>query len=133
MKETINPASLYESTGFGFSHAVQSEGKQLLHCAGQVAFDENGGIVGINDLRRQLEQAFNNLNAVLTEVGASPSNVVRLRTYVVNHKPEYLEDIISAISHFYGDEVPAANTLIGVQSLALPELLVEIEATAILD
>lgn len=133
MKKTINPASLYESTQFGFSHAVQSEGQRLLHCAGQVAFDNNGNIVGIEDRPKQLEQAFNNLKSVLAEVGVSPSNVVRLRTYVVDHKPEHLEDIIAAISKFYGDAIPAANTLIGVQSLALPELLVEIEATAIVD
>lgn len=132
MKETINPASLYESTRFGFSHAVCSEGGKLLHCAGQVAFDQDGNILGQGDLKKQLEQAFENLNLVLAEVGASSSNIVRLRTYVVDLKPEYLEQIISALSSFYNGETPAPNTLIGVQSLALPDLLVEIEATAML-
>lgn len=133
MKKTINPDSMYESTQFGFSHVVRSGGCEYLHCAGQVSFNKNGEIVGINDLKAQLEQAFGNLNTVLTEAGSSPANVVQLRTYIVNHKPDYLDDIIAAVHNFYGGSEPAANTLIGVQSLALPELLVEVEAIAVLD
>ena len=56
--------------------------------------------------------------------------MVRLRTYVVNHNPSLLEPVGKAISEFYGQAMPAANTWIGVHALALPEFLIEIEATA---
>lgn len=58
--------------------------------------------------------------------------MLRLRTYVVNHRPELLEPICAQISAFYGDALPGANTFIGVQALALPEFLIEIEADAAL-
>ena len=132
-REAINPDSLYQSAQYGFSHAIKSKGAVFIHCAGQVAWDENCNIVGSGDVGAQARQALHNLAIVLASAGASPADVVRMRTYVVNHKQEYLEPIGAALSEFYGDVTPAANTLIGVQSLALPEFLIEIEATAQID
>lgn len=132
-RETINPESMYDSLQYGFSHAARSKGKTQIHCAGQVAWDKNAELVGGGDLAKQAQQALNNLKTVLSAAGATPADVVRMRTYVVNHKPQYLEVIGNAIAEFYAGVTPAANTLIGVQSLALPDLLIEIEATAILD
>ena len=132
MRKAINPDSLYGSVQFGFSHAVRSEGKILLHLAGQVAWNAEGQLVGAGDLRAQAEQALDNLKKVLADQGATPANVVRLRTFVVNYSADMVDIIGPAIGSFYGDVLPAANTLIGVQSLALPEFLIEIEATAII-
>lgn len=129
-REAINPDSVYPSAQYGFSHAIKADGGTLVHCAGQVAWDKNYNIVGAGDVGAQAHQAMNNLKQVLAAAGASPSNVVRIRTYVVNHRPEYLQPIGAAIAQFFGDTTPSANTLIGVQSLALPEFLIEIEATA---
>ena len=129
-RNTINPESMYGSVQYGFSHAVKSNGSVRIHCAGQVAWDENYNIVGGNDIGAQAKQALHNLKTVLAEAGAGPADVVRMRTYVVNHKVEYLEPVGMAIAEFYGNALPAANTWIGVQSLALPEFLIEIEVTA---
>lgn len=129
-KETINPETLYGSTQYGFSHAVKSSRGTTIHCAGQVAWDKDYNVVGGNDIGAQTRQALANLKEVLAAAGAGIEDIVRLRTYVVNHKPEYLEPIGMALGEFYGDITPAANTWIGVQSLAMPEFLVEIEATA---
>ncbi len=103
----------------------------MIHCAGQVAWDQDGKLVGDGDIAAQARQALANLSAVLAEAGASPANVVRMRTYVVGHKPEYLESVGAEISAFYGNTEHAANTWIGVQCLALPEFLIEIEVTAV--
>ncbi|HEY8352754.1 MAG TPA: Rid family hydrolase [Sphingomonadales bacterium] len=132
-RQAINPASMYESVPFGFSHAVKRSGRTTIHCAGQTAWDKDRNIVGLNDLAAQTAQVLENLKTVLAEAGATPADVVRMRTYVVNHSPDKLEVICSAISKFYGDVPPAPNTLIGVQALALPEFLIEIEATAVID
>ncbi len=129
-KETINPEALYGSVEYGFSHAVKSDEKVTVHCAGQVAWDKDYNVVGAGDAGEQARQALANLKVVLQSAGAQVSDVVRLRTYVVNHNPSLLEPIGQAIGEFYGDVMPAANTLIGVQALALPDFLIEIEATA---
>lgn len=129
-RETINPASMYGSVQYGFSQAVKEDGKVTIHCAGQVAWDKDYNVVGKGDVGAQARQALNNLKTVLSAAGAAVADVVRMRTYVVGHKPEYLEPIGIAIAEFYGQTLPAANTLIGVQSLALPDFLIEIEVTA---
>jgi enamine deaminase RidA (YjgF/YER057c/UK114 family) len=69
---------------------------------------------------------------VLAEVGATPDNVVRLRTYVVDHSPEKLGVFLPEIGAFYGSATPAPNTVVGVAALALPDFLIEIEAVAAL-
>lgn len=132
-RETVNPESMYNSVQFGFSHAVESEGARMLHLAGQVAWDANGDLVGPGDLAAQAAQCFSNLTEVLASRGATAANVVRLRTYIVDYSPDKLEVLGPAIGAFYQDVVPAANTLIGVQALAMPDFLIEVEATAVLD
>jgi len=132
-REVINPESMYDSILYGFSHAARSDGSTLIHCAGQVAWDSEYRVVGGNDIGEQARQACRNLKAVLRAAGATPADVVRMRTYIVGHKPEYLEPVAAAIAEFYGDVTPAANTLVGVQALALPDFLIEIEVTAQID
>ena len=113
-REAINPSSMYKSTHFGFSHAAKSQEGVTIHCAGQVAWNENGEVVGEGDLAAQTAQVLKNLKTVLAEAGAGPDDVVRMRTYIVGHTPDKLETVCGAISAFYGDAEPAANTLIGV-------------------
>jgi len=133
MPDRLNPADLYTSVEFGFSHAVVSRGGTTVHCAGQVAWDRNHALVGEGDLAAQAQQAMANLKAVLAAAGATPAHVVRLRTYIVDHTPDKLGTIAPAMMAFYGDGLPAANTVVGVPALALPGFLIEVEATAVID
>jgi len=133
MRDIINPESMYSSIEFGFSHAALSSGGKLLHCAGQVAWDINKNVVGKGDLALQVRQALKNLSTVLESVGAGPENLVRIRTYVVDYSPDKLSAIGPELAEFYGELLPAPNTLLGVQALAMPDFLVEIEATAVID
>jgi len=126
----INPGTLYDALGYGFSHASLQDGGRTLHLAGQVAWDKQCNVIGGADLALQTRQALANLKAVLAAAGATPADVVRLRTYVVDHSPDKLGPVLSEIHAFYEGATPAPNTFIGVQSLALPDFLVEIEATA---
>ena len=66
----------------------------------------------------------NNPRWKLVKRGYSAADVVRLRTYVVGHSPDKLQPVIEEIMAFYDGAVPAANTWIGVQSLAMPEFLI---------
>ncbi|AJP71657.1 RidA family protein [Sphingomonas hengshuiensis] len=126
----INPASLYDAVGYGFSHATLQDGGKTLHLAGQVAWDKDCNVVGGDDLAAQTRQALANLKAVLAEVGATPADILRLRTYVVNHSPDKLGTVLGEIGAFYEGATPAPNTFLGVPTLALPDFLVEIEAVA---
>ncbi len=130
--EHINPNDLYDSVSYGFSHATVSREANLLHLSGQVAWDKEQNIVGGTDLAAQTRQALLNLKAVLAKQGLGPADLVRIRTYVVDHTPDKIGPVAGELMVFYGDAMPAANTWIGVQSLVMPEFLVEIEGTALM-
>lgn len=130
--QRINPPGLYDSLQYAFSHAALQTGARTLHLAGQVAWDGDGALVGAGDLAAQTRQALANLALVLAHAGAGPGDVVRLRTYVVAHTPDKLGVVLPELAAFFGDAVPAPNTFIGVAALALPDFLIEIEATAAL-
>lgn len=132
-RTAVNPEHMYNSVQFGFSHAVESSGRRVLHLAGQVAWDDAGKLVGPGDLAAQCAQVFRNLKEVLAAARMTPADVVRLRTYVVDYSPDKLAVIGPALAGFYGDTLPAANTLLGVAALAMPEFLIEVEATAVGD
>lgn len=131
--EKINPPGLYDSVRYGFSHAARRRGGSELHLAGQVAWDKEGKLVGPGDLTAQTRQVLANIRAVLAAAGATPADILRLRTYVVDHTPEKLGPVLAQVAQFYGDATPAPNTFIGVSTLALPDFLIEIEATAAID
>ena len=102
----------------------------MLHLTGQVTGDKDGNRVGPGDLAAQTRPALANIRAVLAAAGASPADVLRLHTHVVDRSPEELGPVLGQIAEFYGDATSAPNTFIGVSTLALPELLIEIEAPA---
>lgn len=132
-KKAINPDTVYESTQYGFSHAVKSDCPTTIHCAGQVAWDKDYNLVGGDDVAAQARQALANVKSVLEAAGAGIEDIVRMRTYVVNHQPEHLQSVGEVMGEFYGDLTPPANTWIGVQALALPDFRIEIEVTAEID
>ena len=129
----INPDSMYNSLVYGFSHAaVQTSGKTV-HLAGQVAWDKDCAIVGGEDLAAQTRQTLANIKTVVEAAGGTIADIVRLRIYVVNHSPDKLGVVLPEVGAFFGDVTPPPNTFLGVQALALPDFLIEIEATAAID
>lgn len=132
VKEYINPSSLFDSKPFGFTQVVKRSGGTTVYCAGQTSWDKNGTLRGAGDFAVQFQEALLNVGRALAAAGATPGDVVSLRIYVVNHQPEYLPIIGQALIAFFGADHLPANTLLGVACLALPEFLVEIEATAVI-
>jgi len=103
---------------------------RTLYVTAQTALDSAGTIVG-KDLAAQAAQAFRNLTAVLKSASATPGDVVRLTIYVVNYDSKDVAAIRGAGGAFFsGRDAPAA-TILGVQSLVQPGLLIAIEATAV--
>jgi enamine deaminase RidA (YjgF/YER057c/UK114 family) len=116
-----------------FSQVAIAAGSKTIYTSGQVAIDENGGLIGANDLAAQTRQAMENLGAALAAAGASFADVVKTTTFVVGFKPEHREIITSAKKPFYAGRKPPTSALIGVSALAKAEWLIEIDAVAVLE
>ena len=130
-RECLQPAGL--SNPGGYSHVVTARGGKTIYSAGQVAFDEAGQLVGAGDLRAQTRQVFENLKAALAAAGATFADVVKATIYVVNYQPSDRAAIVETRSEYFSKDKPPASTLVGVQALAAPGLLVEIEVVAVVD
>ncbi len=131
--EALQPEQLFPSAPFGFSQVVVSTGSRHIHCAGQTAWDTEMQLVGGLDLGKQMRKALENVGHALEAAGASPANVVRTIIFVVDYQREHAEVIGQAMAEFFGTDRLPASTLIGVQALAMPEFLVEVQATAVID
>ena len=107
-----------------------SGAQRTIFCSGQTSTDDEGKPVHLNDMRGQIDQAMDNLETVLRESGAGLSDVVRLNYYTTD--VDLLLEAYDALLDRLGEAgCQPASTLVGVTSLAFPELLVEIEATAV--
>ena len=104
----------------------------LVFVSGTVGIDAQTGEVA-EGIEAQTDLALRNVAAILAEAGASMDDLVKTTIFVVNYKPADREVIAGVRSRFYGSRMPPASTLVGVQSLVLPELMIEVEALAVID
>jgi enamine deaminase RidA (YjgF/YER057c/UK114 family) len=132
-KEYINPDSLFRSLEYGFSQIVAATGSKTIYISGQTAWDTQRQIVGGKDLAEQARQALRNVQAAVETVGGTLADMVALRIYIVNYKPEQADVVGGALREFFPEEQRPASTWIGVSTLAVSEFLIEIEATAVLE
>jgi enamine deaminase RidA (YjgF/YER057c/UK114 family) len=125
----VNPDGLHDPVPFGYSHtATVPAGTELVLIAGQYGSGPDGAVVS-TDFTEQVKQTFRNIRVALAAHGLDLSHVVQLRTYVVNHDVDKLGPIAGAVQEGWGTE-PPTQTLVGVASLAAPDVLFEVEALA---
>lgn len=129
-RRVINPWTWQDR--FGFVQATEvTQAERTLYCAGQTSVDADGRPVHVGDLEGQVGQALDNLEAVLRESGYAVTDIARVTVYVTD-VDAYREGAAAALGRRLGQAgAQYASTLIGVARLALPELLIEIEATAV--
>jgi enamine deaminase RidA (YjgF/YER057c/UK114 family) len=118
-----NPTRIHPPPGY--SHIAVATGSRLAFVAGQAAIDEQFNIVGGDDLAAQTRKVMENLGYALDELGATWDDVVKATVYTT--RPTEYEVIGAAMAEAMGDVAPPAQVLLGVTSLALAELLIEIE------
>jgi len=133
-KEHLNPSDLPNwSESFSQVVVVRTGTTRTIYVSGQVSVDAGHNVVGHGNLSQQAQMALENLSKALAAAGATPSDVVRLGIYVKDYKPEQAAVISSVLRNTFVAERMPTSTWLGVSSLALDELLIEIEATAVID
>jgi enamine deaminase RidA (YjgF/YER057c/UK114 family) len=129
-KQYTNPKEL--SVPRFYSHAVSVAGSaKVVFISGQVSWDANGKVVGKGDMRAQSEQVFNNVGAALGAAGAGWDDVVKMNGYMVGMHGERVSAYREVRSRYLKEGALPASTLVGVERLVDPELLLEVEVVAV--
>ncbi len=115
----------------GISQAMLIESGRPLLLSGHVPFDAAGKVCA-TDLAAQLDQVFQNIGATLQAAGVGFEAIARLTIYVRDYEPALLPTIRAVRDRWINAERPPASALIGVASLFHPDVLVEVDAFAVL-
>jgi enamine deaminase RidA (YjgF/YER057c/UK114 family) len=128
-KIAMNPAGIAPPIRPYYSNCVKiAAGSSLLFLSGQVGMDERGRVVGA-DAASQTRQAIENLRVMLAANGATLDDVVRVTVYVTDMR--HFDEIAAVRLQAFPENGPS-STIVEVRALALPGLLVEIDAVAVL-
>ena len=131
--EHVNPDGLVKPDAY--RQVAIATGSRMVFLSGQVARDIDGNPVGAGDLAAQTEQALRNVNAAITGIGGTFDDIAKVTFFIVDWKPEKMAELGAGIGRAAGalgiNPLKAA-TLIGVVALAEPDLMIEIEAIAVL-
>ncbi len=128
----IQPTPLFQRALDGrvlYSHVVVASPQPLIFISGQLARDKSGNIVGAGDMRSQIQQVGENLQHALAAAGATLADLIKTTTFVTDIE-EFFKH--ADVRHKYlGASLPASTT-VEVRRLSHPDLMVEIEAVAVL-
>jgi enamine deaminase RidA (YjgF/YER057c/UK114 family) len=126
-KQVVNPAGMAPPSGY--SYAVVKAGTPVF-ISGQVALDGAGKLVGEGDAAAQTEQVFRNLRTVVEACGGTLDDVVKINIYVTD--AAYRPAVAAARQRHFQEGRYPASTYVVVSALAVPQLLVEVEAVAMI-
>lgn len=133
--QLLTPEGMFQPVPY--HHVAIGTGTRQVHVAGQIARDAEANPIATGDLTGQVAQALRNTARGLAGAGASFSDVVRLRFFVTQWSPEKMDDFmagIESVTEELGIPQPLPPvSLIGIDYLFEPDVLVEVEAFAVLD
>lgn len=125
-KETKSLGMSWEK-GYGYSQSVKVG--DTIYVSGQVSHDDMGNIVGPGDMEAQMRQAYANINKVLAQYGATMDNIVDETLFVTDMNTAFAAAVKCREEIFFGTPV-VASTIVQIQRLAFPELMIEIKCVA---
>ncbi|AWS47936.1 RidA family protein [Streptosporangium sp. 'caverna'] len=133
--QLLTPEGMFQPVPY--HHVAIGTGTRQVHVAGQIARDAEANPIATGDLTGQVAQSLRNTALGLAGAGASFSDVVRLRFFVTQWSPEKMDDFMAGIERV-ADELGMPRplpplSLIGIDYLFEPDVLVEVEAFAVLD
>ncbi|MCI0712869.1 MAG: RidA family protein [Chloroflexi bacterium] len=130
-KEHLRPDTVHETVGY--SHVVKVTGGTTLYLAGQVAWDMDRNILGKGDYTAQMRQALENMKGVVEAAGGTMDDIVKITLYTVNYSTDVRAAIMNTLWEYLNTEKPPVTTLVGVAALAQPDLLIDLDAIAVID
>ena len=125
-KEFINPHPM----GFTNTVTCSKNGTKTIYISGQVGYAD--GRYG-ESFDEQADMVYTNLTRELASAGAGVDDVVKINTYVVDLDRDKSKSLRKAKDKYFTQENQPASTMVGVSALVMKELLVEVEATAVVD
>lgn len=120
----------YKARNNIYTQVIKSTGTTMVHVAGTVPMDGNGTPFK-GSMKEQTQLVWKNIGISLAAFGAKPSDVVRINQFTTDIDT-YLKEGLPEMENFFGENKPT-STLVEVKRLVMPEWLIEIEATAIID
>jgi 2-iminobutanoate/2-iminopropanoate deaminase len=128
-KEIILAEELARPLGI-YSQAVKAEGNRLLFISGMTARDKGGNIVGKGDIKAQTRQVLENIERILKKAGATFDHIVKVTVYITDMN--HFGEIHEIRAQYFKKDYPA-STMVQVSGLVSQDLLIEMDAIALLD
>ena len=127
--DRLDPTGL--ATIPGAVNLTIATGTRIVHISGQTGVDADGKVVGSTH-GEQSKRALQNLRVAIEAAGATPADIAKLMIYIVDYDEAALEALVGAAIEVFGNDYPiTASTLVGVATLWQPDVLIEIDAVAI--
>ena len=126
----INPTTLSKPKGYSHVVSVNLGTCQMILISGQVSLDNQGNLIGKGSMKEQAEQVFSNIKNALAELGGTMNDLVKISYYVTD--VSQIQTIRNVRDKLINIKNPPASTLVEVRKLFRDDLLLEIEATAII-
>ncbi len=131
-RTTLQPPELFDSRPWGFSQVSISPPGRIVHIAGQVAWDA-AGRVSAEGREAQLRRVLRQVIHAVAAAGGSADDIQMLRLYMPAFQPGTEADLVARVlTETFGTENPPSSTWLGVQALAQPDYLVEVDAVAVI-
>ncbi|HZC00054.1 MAG TPA: RidA family protein [Gammaproteobacteria bacterium] len=127
-KEVFGAPTVYSP--IRYAQGIKTTGGTIVWISGQVSQDKHGKMVHKGDFAGQARQALSNLKAMVEAAGGTINDIIKVNTYLTDLR--YREELARVRAEFFPEGKLPASTLVGVTALADPDMLVEIEAIAVL-
>jgi enamine deaminase RidA (YjgF/YER057c/UK114 family) len=128
--QLVNPSSVATPKGYSQVARIDLGNSVMLLISGQVPLDKQGNLIGMDDFARQTEQVFTNIKNIIEEAGGTMNHLAKLSYFIKDvSKIQLLRDIRDK---FIYTQTPPASTLVEVSKLYRDDVMIEIEATAVI-
>jgi reactive intermediate/imine deaminase len=128
--EFVNPPSVSTPHGYSQAAVIDLGNCRMVIISGQVALDAKGNLVGKDDIEKQTEQVFTNIKNIVEGTGGAMDNIVKLGFFTTDVSK--IQAVRNVRDKFINTQKPPASTLVQVSKLFRDDILIEIEATAII-
>lgn len=126
----INPSEVAKSNGYSQAAVIDLGTSKMMILSGQVPLNTKGDLIGKDNFEQQAEQVFANIQKIVTAAGGKMSDIVKLSYFILDTKN--LKTLRAVRDKYVDVQHPPASTLVQVSSLFREDILLEIEATAVI-